>query len=106
MQELGKCVFVCEVYSSRHDKVVPESFPVKPVGKKSREKKTPSVFMRRSANRLKRFHEKKAAEQATLPKSPATEVIRAVRKEQESAWSIGVQRMVFFCFQCCCFTLQ
>ena len=40
--------------------------------------------MRRSANRLKRFQEKKAAEQATLPKSPAKEVINAVRKEQET----------------------
>ena len=40
--------------------------------------------LRRSANRLKRFQEKKAAEQATLPKSPAKEVVSAVRKEQET----------------------
>ena len=60
--------------SVTHDKVVPGSFPVKPAGKKSRKKKTPSA-LRRSANRLKRFQEKKAAEQATLPKSPAKEVV-------------------------------
>ena len=56
---------------------------MKPAGKKSKKKKTPSA-LRRSANRLKRFQEKKAAEQATLPKSPTTEVISAVRKEQET----------------------
>ena len=63
--------------------VVPGSFPVKPAGNKSRKKKTPSA-LGRSANRLKRFQEKKAAEQAALPKSPAKEVVSAVRKEQET----------------------
>ena len=76
-----KCILPAK--SVTHDKVVPGSFPVKPAGKKSRKKKTPSA-LRRSANRLKRFQEKKAAEQAPLPKSPAKEVVSAVRKEQET----------------------
>ena len=76
-----KCILPAK--SVTHDRVVPGSFPVKPAGKKSRKKKTPSA-LRRSANRLKRFQEKKAAEQATLPKSPAKEVVSAVRKEQET----------------------
>ena len=62
-----KCILPAK--SVTHDKVVPGSFPVKTAGKKSRKKKTPSA-LRRSAKRLKRFQEKKAAEQATLPKSP------------------------------------
>ena len=56
---------------------------MKPTRKKSRKKKAQSA-LRRSAIRLKRFQEKKAAEQATLPKSPAKEVVSAVRKEQET----------------------
>ena len=56
---------------------------MKPAKKKSKKKKTPSA-LRRSAKRRKRFQEKKAAEQATLPKSPANEVVSAVRKEQET----------------------
>ena len=76
-----KCILPAK--SVTHDKVVPGSFPLNPAGKKSRKKKTPSVF-RRSANRLNRFQEKKAAEQATLPKSPAKEVVSTVRKEQET----------------------
>ena len=76
-----KCILPAK--SVTHDKVVPGSFPVKPAGKKSRKKKTPSA-LRRSANRLKRFQEKKAAEQATLPKSPTKEVVSAARKEQET----------------------
>ena len=75
-----KCILPAK--SVTRDEVVPGSFPVKPAGKKSRKKKTPSA-LRRSAKRLKRFQEKKAAEQATLPKSPAKEV-SAVRKEQET----------------------
>ena len=51
-----KCILPAK--SVTHDKVVPGSFPVKPAGKKSRKKKTPSA-LRRSANRLKRFQEKK-----------------------------------------------
>ena len=74
-----KCILPAK--SVTPDKVVPGSFPVKPAGK-SWKKKTPSA-LRRSANRLKRFQEKKAAEQATLPKSPAKKV-SAVRKEQET----------------------
>ena len=54
--------------SVTHGKVVPRSLPVKPAGKKSRKKKMPSA-LRRSANILKRFKEKQAAEQATLSKS-------------------------------------
>ena len=69
--------------SVTRDKVVPGSFPVKPAGKKSRKKEMPSA-LRRSANRLKCFQEKKSAEQATLPKSPAKEVVSTVRKEQET----------------------
>ena len=76
-----KCILPAK--SVTHDKFVPGSLPVKQTGKKSRKKKMPSA-LRRSANRLKRFQEKKAAEQATLPLSPATEVISAVRKEQET----------------------
>ena len=76
-----KCIFSAK--SVTRDKVVPGSFPVKPAGKKSRKKKTPSA-LRRSAKRLKRFQEKKAAEQAILHKSPAKEVVSAVRKEQET----------------------
>ena len=76
-----KCILPAK--SVTHDKVVHRSFPVKPAGKKSRKKKTPSA-LRRPAKRLKRFQEKKAAEQATLPKSPAKEVVSAVRKEQET----------------------
>ena len=76
-----KCILPAK--SVTHDKVVPGSFPVKPAGKKSKKKKTPSA-LRRSANRIKRFQEKKAAEQATLPKSPAKEVVSAIRKEQET----------------------
>ena len=56
---------------------------MKPAGKKSRKKKTPSALTR-SANRLKRFQEMKAAEQATLPKSPTKEVVSAIQKEQET----------------------
>ena len=52
-----KCILPAK--SVAHDKVVPGSFPVKPAGKNSRKKKTPSA-LRRSANRLKRFQEKKA----------------------------------------------
>ena len=76
-----KCILPAK--SVTRDKVVTGSFPVKPAGKKSRKKKTPSA-LRRSAKRRKRFHEKKAAEQATLPKSHAKEVVSAVRKEQET----------------------
>ena len=76
-----KCILPAK--SVTHDRVVPGSFPMKPAGKKSRKKKMPSA-LRRSASRLKRFKEKKAAEQATLPKSPAEEVVSAVRKEQET----------------------
>lgn len=76
-----KCILPAK--SVTRDKVVPGSFPVKSAVKRSRKKKTPSA-LRRSANRLKSFQEKKAAEQATSPKSPATEVISAVRKEQET----------------------
>ena len=75
--------YILPAKSVTRDKVVPGSFPVKPAGKKSRKKKTPSE-LRRSAKRLKRFQEKKAVEQATLPKSPAKEVVSAVRKEQET----------------------
>ena len=67
-----KCILPAKIVT--RDKVVPGSFPVKPAGKKSRKKKTPSA-LRRSAKRLKCFQEKKAAEQATLPKSPAKEVV-------------------------------
>ena len=76
-----KCILPAK--SVTRDKVVPGSFPVKPAGKKSRKKKTPCA-LRRSAKRLKRFQEKKAAEQAILPKRPAKEVVSAVRKEQET----------------------
>ena len=76
-----KCILPAK--SVTRDKVVPGSFPVKPAGKKSRKQKTPSA-LRHSAKRLKRFQEKKAAEQATLPKSPAKEVVSAVLKEQET----------------------
>ena len=69
--------------SVTYDKVVPGSFHVKPAGKKSRKKKTPSA-LRCSVNRLKLFQEKTAAEQATLPKSHTKGVISAVRKEQET----------------------
>ena len=76
-----KCIHSAK--SVTRDKVVPGSFPVKPAGKKSRKENTPSA-LRRSAKRLKRFQEKQAADQATLPKSPAKEVVSAVRKEQET----------------------
>ena len=56
---------------------------MKPAGKKSRKKKTPSA-LRRPANRLKRLQEKKAAELDTVPNSPAKEVVGAVRKDQET----------------------
>ena len=56
---------------------------MKPAGKKVRKKKTPSA-LRCSANRLKRFQEKKAAEQATSAKSHAKEVVSAVQKDQET----------------------
>ena len=79
-----KCILPAK--SVTPDKVVPGSFHVKPARKKSRKKKTPSA-LRRSANRLKRFQEKKAAKQATLPKSLAKEAVSAVRKEQETVSS-------------------
>ena len=50
-----KCILPAK--SVTHDKVVPGLFPVKPAGKKSRKKKTPSA-LRRSANRLKRFRKR------------------------------------------------
>ena len=59
-----KCILPSK--NDTHDKVAPGPFPVKPAGKTYKKKKTPSA-LRRSANRLKHFQEKKAAGQATLP---------------------------------------
>ena len=56
-----RCILPAKSYT--RDEVVPGSFPVKPAGKKSRKRKTPSA-LRRSAKRHKHFQEKKAAEQS------------------------------------------
>ena len=72
-----------------YDKVVPGFFPAV---KKSRTKKTPSA-VRRSVNRSKHFQETKATEQASLPKSPATEVIR-VPSERNRKLSVCLQSTV------------
>ena len=62
-----KCILLAK--SVTHEvKVVPRSFRVRPAGRKSRKKKMASA-LRRSANRLKHFLEKNAAEQALSKKS-------------------------------------
>ena len=50
----------------------------------NRKKKSPSTLRRQEA-RKQRFQEKKAAEKALLPKSPATGVNTAVRRKQKSS---------------------
>ena len=78
----GVSLFVkCQIRAKTVDGEKP--FPVKrkPGNRKN---KLPSTLRRQRA-RKQRFQEKKAAEKAVLPKSPATGVNTAVRQEQESS---------------------
>ena len=71
----------CEIRAKTVDGEKP--FPVKRKPG-NRKKKSPSTLRRQKA-RKQRFQEKKRAEKAVLPKSPATGVNTAVRQEQESS---------------------
>ena len=61
-----KCILPAK--SGTRDEVIPGSFPVKPAGKQSRKKKTPSA-LRHSAKRPKRFQERRLLNKQSCPKA-------------------------------------